>query len=376
MRIIDVIDHVNVMPDEFTYREPQSGGGDWRMGSQVIVNESQMAVFVRAGKALDGLTPGRHTLSVANLPILSGLIGMATSGRTPFTADVYFINLKDMPQIGWGTNPGIPLETPGKGMGAVLLKTYGTMNIAISDPHRFLLKFGVGQPITRVGDIKNSLQTKLMGDLTELLMKSGVDSIPKANAMISDIEGGVLVKLSASFEEEFGVKIKSFDSNPFTAQAIPIDELMNYVDLEMYERVKRMQIAETAAGNEGMGGALAGLGVGAGVGQSIGATMNPGGNAAAELQQQMMQQQMAQQQQMMQQMMMMMNNQNQGGQQPMQQQAPPQATAPASSGAPTSREEIQGAIDALEMRLMNGEISEAIFERLTAKWQAKLDELG
>ena len=88
-----------------------------------------------------------------------------------------------------------------------------------------------------------------------------------------------------------------------------------------------------------------------------------------------MQQQMAQQQQMMQQMMMMMNNQNQGGQQPMQQQAPSQA-APASSGVPTSREEIQGAMDALELRLMNGEISESIFERLTAKWQSKLDELG
>jgi membrane protease subunit (stomatin/prohibitin family) len=375
MRIIDVIDHTNVMPDEFTYREPQSGGGDWRMGSQVIVNESQMAVFVRAGKALDGLNPGRHTLSVANLPILSGLIGMATSGRTPFTADVYFINLKDMPQIGWGTNPGIPLETPGKGMGAVLLKTYGTLSISISDPHRFLLKFGVGQAISRVGDIKNSLQTKLMGDLTELLMKSGVDSIPKANGLISDIEGGVLVKLSASFEEEFGIRINSFDANPFTAQAIPIDELMNYVDLEMYERVKRMQIAETAAGNEGMGGAMVGLGVGAGVGQNIGGMMNPGANQAAEMQQQMMQQQMQQQQQMMQQMMMMMN-QNQGGQQPVQQQAPPPPAAPASSGAPTSREEIQGAIDALELRLMNGEISESIFERLTAKWQAKLDALG
>lgn len=369
-RIIDVIDHTNVMQDEFTYREPQQGSGDWRMGSQVIVGESQMAVFVRAGKALDGLTTGRHTLSVANLPILSGLVGLATSGRTPFTADVYFINLKDMPQVGWGTNPGIALETPGKGMGAVLLKTYGTMNISIADPHRFLIKFGVGRAMTRVGDIKQSLQTKLMGDLTEMLMKSGAQSIPQANTFISDIEGAVLVKLSASFEEEFGVRITSFDANPFTAQQIPLDEMLNYVDIEMYERVKRMQIAETAAGNEGLGGGLAGLGVGAGVGQSIGATMNPGANDAAQMQQQMMQQQ----QMMMQQMMQMMNNQNQGGQQPAQSSAP----APTSSGGgvPTSREEIQGAIDALELRLMNGEISESIFERLMAKWQSKLDALG
>lgn len=85
MRIIDVIDHSNVMDDEFVYREPQRGSGDWRFGSQVIVGESQVAVFVRGGQALDELKTGRHTLSVANLPILSGLIGLATSGRTPFT---------------------------------------------------------------------------------------------------------------------------------------------------------------------------------------------------------------------------------------------------------------------------------------------------
>ena len=54
-RIIDVIDHVNVADDELTYREPQGGSGDWRLGSQVIVGESQAAVFVRGGEALDVL---------------------------------------------------------------------------------------------------------------------------------------------------------------------------------------------------------------------------------------------------------------------------------------------------------------------------------
>ena len=56
-RIIDVIDHVNVMDDELTYREPQAGGGNWRLGSQVIVQESQTAVFVRQGEVLDALGP-------------------------------------------------------------------------------------------------------------------------------------------------------------------------------------------------------------------------------------------------------------------------------------------------------------------------------
>ena len=107
-RIIDVISHPNVMDDELSYREPQQGDGDWRMGSQVIVQESQVAVFVRQGEVLDALGPGNHTLSTANLPILSGLIGLVTNGRNPFTADLYFINLKDMPQVGWGTTAAPP----------------------------------------------------------------------------------------------------------------------------------------------------------------------------------------------------------------------------------------------------------------------------
>ena len=49
-RIIDVVDHVNVMDDELVYREPQGGSGDFRFGSQVIVQESQAAVFVRQGR--------------------------------------------------------------------------------------------------------------------------------------------------------------------------------------------------------------------------------------------------------------------------------------------------------------------------------------
>ena len=80
-RIIDVVDHVNVMDDELCFREPQAGGGDWRMGSQVIVNESQSAVFVRQGQVLDDLGPGSHTLSTANLPVLSSLCIGQDEGR-------------------------------------------------------------------------------------------------------------------------------------------------------------------------------------------------------------------------------------------------------------------------------------------------------
>lgn len=357
-RIIDVIDHPNVMDDELAYREPQRGGGDFRMGSQVIVQESQAAVFVRQGEVLDVLGPGNHTLSTANLPLLSGLIGLVTSGRNPFTCDLYFVNLKDLPQVGWGTNPPIVLETPGKGLGAVLLVTHGVIDIGIEDALRFVRQYAVGKPILRLMDIKDRIQTMLLGEVGTLLSKSGASSVPEANQLLTDLEGAMLARLNDQFAN-IGMRIKAFEAKPFTAKDASLEELKNYISMEAYERIRRLDVAQSAAENPGMGGGLASAGVGLGVGQSIGATMNP---EQAALQQQMQQQQM-----MMQQMMMQMMQQNQQGGQA--------ASAPAASSTPSTREEIQAMLDNLDMRFANGEISEEAYNRMVAKWSERLNAL-
>jgi membrane protease subunit (stomatin/prohibitin family) len=357
-RIIDVIDHVNIADDELAYREPQAGSGDWRMGSQVIVGESQAAVFVRGGEALDTLGPGRHTLSTANLPILSGLIGLATSGRTPFTADLYFVNMKDMPQVGWGTNPPIVMETPGRGMGVVLLITHGVIDIGVDDAMRFVKQYGVGKPIVRLNDIKDRIQSMLIGEISELILKSGVQSVPDANRILSDIEGAMLAKVNEKFQA-LGMRIKAFEANPFRAKEdVSLEELRNYISLEAYERIQRLNIAQKAAENPGMGGALAGAGVGLGVGQQIGAALNPD---MAE-----MQRQMAQQQLMMQQLMMQQLQGQQGG----------QPAEGAAAPNPQTKQEVQALLDALDAKLASGEISESVYNRLVEKWQKRLEEMS
>lgn len=368
MRIIDVIDHTNVMDDELAYREPQQGSGDFRMGSQLIVGESQAAVFVRKGEALDAFYAGRHVLSVANLPIISGLIGLATSGRTPFTADVYFVNQKRMPQVGWGTVKPIYLNVE-TGLGILLLRTHGVMEIAISDPMLFLKNYAVGKPMTRLKDIKERLQTILLGEINSLLLKSGVKSLVEANGVLEQVESAMLPKISEKFEA-MGIQIVAFEANPFDNVTVPIEELRDLVPLEVWmnvlERQKRLDIGMAAAQNPGMGGSLASAGVGLGVGQQMGAMLggNQGGGDNAALQQQML----AQQQQMQQMMMMMMQNQQGGGAQPAQ---APAAQAP----NPQTKEQVQALIDQLDMKLASGEITEAIYNKLVAKWQERLDSM-
>ncbi|MBI5961382.1 MAG: SPFH domain-containing protein [Chloroflexi bacterium] len=360
-RIIDVVQHVNVMDDELVYREPQGGAGDFRMGSQVIVQESQVAVFVRQGQVLDALGPGSHTLSTANLPIISSLVGFVTNGRNPFTVELYYVNLKDMPQVPWGTNPPIVMETPGKGVGVVLLITHGIIDIGVSDATRFVKQYGVGKPILRLNDIRERIQSMLLGEVASLISSAGAQSIPEANRLLGDLEGAALARLNEQFEA-IGMRIKAFEAKPFTAKDVTTEELRNYVDFNTYERIRRLEVAQSAASNQGMGGTLAGAGVGLGVGQQIGAALNPDA-AAMQQQQQMMMMQMMQQ--------MMQQQGGSGTQAPAAGQ--PAGAAPA---VPQTVDEIKAYLDQLDAKLMAGEISEAVYQKMYTKWEARLKELG
>ncbi|MFZ1752327.1 MAG: SPFH domain-containing protein, partial [Caldilineaceae bacterium] len=102
-RIIDVIDAPDQGPNDLVVRKPELGAGDFRFGSQVVVRESQRAVFYRDGKSLDTFEPGRHTISTANLPFLSSLLRLGTSGKDIFTAEVYFVNMREFTDQKWGT---------------------------------------------------------------------------------------------------------------------------------------------------------------------------------------------------------------------------------------------------------------------------------
>lgn len=62
------------------------------LGSQLIVNQGQEALFFKGGEALDLFGPGTHTLSTGNLPILNKLVNLPFGGKTPFTAEIYYIN--------------------------------------------------------------------------------------------------------------------------------------------------------------------------------------------------------------------------------------------------------------------------------------------
>ena len=94
------------------------------MGAQLIVYQGQSAVFYRDGKSLDAFGPGRHTLTTANVPFLTRVLSQAGFGEDSiFSAVVYYVAVREFPQEGWGTRQPIAMQTPGQGLGWLLLRS-------------------------------------------------------------------------------------------------------------------------------------------------------------------------------------------------------------------------------------------------------------
>src|SRR3989304_1496909 len=111
-RIFDVIEYPNEMRNEIVHRFPETGSGDFRIGSQVIVREFQTAVFYRDGVALDTFGPGRHTIVTANIPLLIEKLDNLFNEQTPFPAEVYFVSRREFVDQKWGTPQPIIVRNP------------------------------------------------------------------------------------------------------------------------------------------------------------------------------------------------------------------------------------------------------------------------
>ena len=89
---MQVLQHVDGIGNLMVARVPRQGTAAIQLGSQLIVEESQLALFFKDGRALDLFPPGRHTLRTANLPLLTRLLGLPFEGQSPFQAAVVFVS--------------------------------------------------------------------------------------------------------------------------------------------------------------------------------------------------------------------------------------------------------------------------------------------
>jgi len=260
------------MQDEIAHHFPEEGVADLRFGSQVIVRESQRAIFFRDGKALDVLGPGRHTISTANFPLLTDLLGKAFNNRTPFTAEVYFVSMKEFADLKWGTSQPIIVRNAGVGLGISLLQGFGTYSFQVSDPQQFVTQIMGASQSYSLASIENRLRSMLLSKIQDILGTTTANqNVLQLIGLTEELGASVKAKAQDDFLA-IGLLLKSFYIASLKPSEKSAEELraMGMLDMNVYTQLQAADALRDAAQNpNGGAGLTAGIGAGVGLGNII-----------------------------------------------------------------------------------------------------------
>lgn len=281
MAIIAVVKY-NGGPDVFAWKYPSEELGTW---TQLIVNESQEAVLYKGGQALDLFGAGRHTLDTANIPILNKIVNLPFGGRSPFTAEVWYINKAHSLDIKWGTPTPIQLQDP-KYKVFVPLRSFGQFGIQINDSKQFLTKLVGTLPVFEKDNIVKFFRglylTKVKDSISSYLIKEGI-SVLEINAYLDELSEHLKEKITPALDE-YGIKLINFYVNdismPEDDPAVKKlkDALAKRAEMDIvgysYVQERSFDTLEGAATNPGSSqSGLMGAGIGLGMGVGIGGAM-------------------------------------------------------------------------------------------------------
>ncbi|MCL2487246.1 MAG: SPFH domain-containing protein, partial [Oscillospiraceae bacterium] len=285
MAIIDVIKYDGPQ-DIFAWKYPNDELGTW---TQLIVNESQEVMLFKGGAALDLFGPGRHTLTTANIPLLSKLINLPFGGRSPFKAEVWYINKLFSLDIKWGTATPIQLQDPKYNV-FVPLRSYGQFGIQIGDARTFLTKLVGTLPSFSKEHVLNYFRglylTKVKDSISSYLIKKTI-SVLEINAYLDELSEHLRERM-APVLSEFGINLVNFYVNDIN---VPEEDpavkklkgaLAKRAEMDIigynYTQERSFDTLEGAAknpssGQAGLMGAGVGLGMGVGIGGAFGEQM-------------------------------------------------------------------------------------------------------
>jgi membrane protease subunit (stomatin/prohibitin family) len=284
-QFIDVIQWVEDRDGVLAFRYPMQDQ-EIQNGAQLVVRETQMALFVDEGHVADLFGTGTHTLDTQTLPILTNLKNWDKFFQSPFKSDVYFFSTRLQLARKWGT-PN-PVTIRDKEFGMVRLRGFGQYSYRIADPKLFFQNVSGTRDIYTVDDLDAELRGVVIAGISDLFAESGIPFIDMA-ANQDEMAAMLKTKLEAAFSR-LGLLLDNFVvqnlSLPEELQKV-LDERISMGivgDLNKYTQYQAARSIPIAAANEG-GGAGAGIGLGAGI--SLGQTManalgNAGGGQASQ----------------------------------------------------------------------------------------------
>ena len=268
MATMDLIEFFDDAGDIMVAKIPYEGSGEFRLGCQLIVQESQVAVFYRDGQALDGFLPGRHTLSTQNLPMLGRIIGAPFGGKSPFRAYVYFVAMKAFVNLGWGTQAPVLFRDTDFRM--ISLRGHGAFSIRIANPRTFLNTLVGTRGMETTFALEEFFRSVIISRLNETLgsvMKSILDLPTHYNTIALRTKEAVAVDF-----EQYGIQLVDLLVQAITPPP-EVQEMINRAsgvaaqDAEKYGAIAAADAMRDVARNPG---GIAGEGMGAGLGLALG----------------------------------------------------------------------------------------------------------
>ena len=264
-------------------------GEDFNTCSQLIVHESQEAIFVKDGKILDTFTSGRYTLHSQNIPLLRKFVNLPFNGISPFHCEVYFINKAVSMDILWGTDHPIPIQDA---IYKIILpiRSNGQFAVKVSDGKQLMISLvgtiRIFDQVTLKRYFKGILLTNIKDYIASEFIKNNV-SFLEVHSHLKEISNGIKNELGEEFTK-YGIELINFN----VIDIIPPEDDPSFVQLKKalskkaemsvmgynYQQERQFDILDKAASNEGGAASLMqtgmGLGMGVHMGTAFGSAMN------------------------------------------------------------------------------------------------------
>lgn len=275
MAIIGVVKY-DGGPDVFAWKHPNTELGTW---TQLIVNDAQEAILFKDGKSCDTFGSGRFTLDTKNIPILNHIVNLPFGGRSPFAAEVWFVNKAISLSIKWGTATPVQLQDAKYNV-FLPVRAYGQFGIQIQDSKRFLRQL-VGtmrsfDQTTLINYFRGLYLTRVKDAISTYVIKQKI-SIVEINAYLNELSEFLAEELRPALEE-YGLRLVSFFVNDVNVpeddptviklkEALAKKAEMNIIGFD-YGQQRSFDTLENAAKNPGTAnsGMNAGMGLGMGLG--------------------------------------------------------------------------------------------------------------
>src|SRR3982750_4734172 len=165
-QFIEVIEWLDATNNTLLYRFPVRDQ-EIKNGAQLIVRETQAAVFVLEGQVADVFGPGRYTIDGGNTPILSKLGAWKYGFNSPMKSEVYFVNTKQFTDMKWGTANPIMLRD--NDFGIVRLRAFGGYSMRVAHPQTFIKEVAGTNAHFQTDDIDAQLKRGIVSEFSDAI---------------------------------------------------------------------------------------------------------------------------------------------------------------------------------------------------------------